>query len=56
MGGSMFDMANLESLCHACHSRKTMYIESRKLAKAPVKGCSKDGMPLDPEHWWGHGA
>ncbi|WPC65272.1 HNH endonuclease signature motif containing protein [Rhodoferax ferrireducens] len=40
---------NLSSLCHACHSKKTM--ASLHGRKAPM-GCDVDGVPLDPCHPW----
>lgn len=49
-GGEPLDLANLQSLCHECHSRKT----SRDTGNSdrPMKGCGADGMPLDPNHPW----
>ena len=47
-GGDWFDPANLQSLCHSCHSRKTKRDEG-----ANVKmGCNQDGIPIDPVHHW----
>lgn len=42
-------MANLQSLCHACHSHKTM--RERHGLEARM-GCDAKGMPLDPSHHW----
>ncbi|OJX08239.1 MAG: hypothetical protein BGO72_01525 [Burkholderiales bacterium 70-64] len=40
---------NLQSLCHACHSRKT----GRERAGLPADhGCDVNGWPLDPGHPW----
>jgi 5-methylcytosine-specific restriction protein A len=52
-GGDRTDMANLQSLCHECHSRKTLYVERFGRDRVPVKGCDpRTGLPLDPEHPW----
>ena len=50
-GGSSTDPENLQSLCHRCHSRKTLF---ERLGKPlpPVKGCDASGRPLDRNHWW----
>ena len=42
--------ANLQGLCHACHSYKT----GRERAGLPVRaiGCDVNGWPLDPAHPW----
>lgn len=40
---------NLQSLCHACHSTKTM---RERNGGATVYGCDEHGTPLDPEHAW----
>ena len=45
------DIENLVSMCHRCHSRKTLYVE-RFRKEMPVKGCTADGLPLDPQHPW----
>jgi len=41
-------MANLQSLCHSCHSIKT----ARDHGKRVAMGCDVGGMPLDPSHAW----
>lgn len=41
--------SNLQSLCHQCHSTKTM---RERNGGAPVFGCDVNGMPLDPDHAW----
>lgn len=51
-GGDRTAPGNLRSLCHECHSRKTLYIERMGRDRVPVKGCKPDGTPLDPEHPW----
>jgi hypothetical protein len=44
------ERSNLASLCHACHSAKTMAeLHGRTVT---VKGCDANGMPLDPRHPW----
>ena len=41
--------ANLQPLCHACHSHKT----GRERAGLRVEyGCDANGMPRDPDHYW----
>lgn len=50
-GGDPISMDNLRSACHQCHSRKTLYVE-RFGREMPVKGCTADGLPLDPKHSW----
>lgn len=42
-------MANLQSLCHSCHSRKT---RREMNGSAGTFGCDANGMPLDPNHPW----
>jgi len=34
---------NLQSLCKACHARKT---------HGKNQGCDENGNPLDGDHWW----
>jgi 5-methylcytosine-specific restriction enzyme A len=51
-GGDRTAMTNLRSLCHECHSRKTLYVDRMKRDRVPVKGCDINGKPLDPEHHW----
>jgi 5-methylcytosine-specific restriction endonuclease McrA len=51
-GGEVWDITNLRSLCHACHSRKTRYIEQLHREHVTVKGCDANGRPLDSGHWW----
>lgn len=51
-GGSPTAMENLRSLCHACHSRKTYYVDLLNKDRVPVRGCNLDGTPLDPLHPW----
>ena len=55
LGGSATALDNLQSLCHACHNRKTTYIERMGKARVPVKGCDANGKPLDPDHFWNKG-
>lgn len=40
---------NLASLCHACHSIKTM---ADLYGRKRTVGCDEQGMPLDPTHPW----
>lgn len=44
-GGAPFDMANLRSACHKCHSQKTAHGER-------LHGCDDSGLPRDPNHPW----
>lgn len=41
--------SNLQSLCHACHSVKTM---RERNGGTVAYGCDVDGSPLDPAHEW----
>ena len=53
--GSPWAWENLAASCHSCHSRKTAYQDGgfgNSARPMPVKGCSPDGQPLDPDHWW----
>ena len=42
------DRDNLASLCHSCHSRKTMADMGHRVKY----GCDVNGLPLDPSHPW----
>lgn len=42
------DRDNLASLCHSCHSHKTM----ASMGCNVYMGCDLNGMPLDPDHPW----
>ncbi len=46
--GLRLDWSNLQSLCRPCHAAKS----AAERAGRPVKGCDRDGIPLDPEHPW----
>ena len=54
--GEPFDLANLRSLCHSCHSAKTAHVDAgfgnARKARAPISGADANGYPLDPRHWW----
>lgn len=41
--------ANLQPLCHGCHSHKT---GRERAGLGIVHGCDADGMPRDPTHHW----
>ncbi len=47
-GGDPWDQANLQSLCHDCHSSKT----ASDKTGSPLRGCDERGMPIDPRHNW----
>lgn len=55
-GGAPLDQGNLASRCHACHSAKTAHVDgglgNARKARAPIKGCDVNGLPLDPQHAW----
>ncbi|ABR81497.1 HNH endonuclease [Pseudomonas aeruginosa] len=40
--------ANLQPLCHECHSLKT----ARSMGKSVTLGCDVSGLPVDPAHPW----
>jgi 5-methylcytosine-specific restriction protein A len=42
------DRDNLASLCHSCHSHKTM----ASMGHNVYMGCDVNGMPIDPSHPW----
>jgi hypothetical protein len=46
--GLFVDPANLQTLCHSCHS-KTKQLQERH-GYAP--GATEEGLPLDPRHPW----
>lgn len=56
VGGHPLDPENLESLCHRCHSKKTVRRDggfgNRYHNEILVDGCSPDGLPLDKNHPW----
>ena len=53
VGGDPHAWDNLRSACHACHSRKTLYVERMGQDRVPIKGCDPaTGLPLDPQHPW----
>ena len=43
------ERSNLQSLCHECHSTKTM---RERHGSTTAHGCDVNGMPLDPAHPW----
>jgi 5-methylcytosine-specific restriction enzyme A len=47
-GGEWFDSSNLQSLCHECHSLKTLGDKGH----AVRMGASTAGNPIDPAHPW----
>jgi 5-methylcytosine-specific restriction endonuclease McrA len=47
------DPANLQSLCHSCHSRKTSRTDMTHRAASPLRGSDETGTPVDPDHPWG---
>lgn len=57
-GGDVFPpLDRLSSKCTACHSRKTARGEEAGAVRTdkPMKGCSPDGLPIDPAHPWFRG-
>lgn len=55
-GGEPFGWDNLASSCQSCHSRKTALMDGgygrERSDRMVIRGCDKDGQPLDPNHWW----
>lgn len=47
-GGDWFDPSNLQSLCPACHSVKTLGDKGHTVRM----GCDTEGNPIDPTHPW----
>ena len=45
--GGTYSDDNANPLCVACHTAK-----SRADRGLRPKGCTDDGQPLDPNHWW----
>jgi 5-methylcytosine-specific restriction protein A len=43
-----YDAANLQSLCHSCHSGAKQSFDRT----GRIRGCDANGMPLDPNHPW----
>lgn len=55
-GGPAFPgLDGLRSYCPPCHNAKTFHVDRRGRARAPIKGCDADGIPLDPDHPWRRG-
>lgn len=46
--------SNLRTLCHSCHSRRTMLEQDPRQA-AYVGSCGEDGLPTDDRHPWNSG-
>lgn len=42
-------LGNLRGLCIECHNQR------RRGGEPRAKGCSPDGSPRDPGHWWNDG-
>jgi 5-methylcytosine-specific restriction protein A len=54
-GGHPFPaLGELSSKCAPCHSRKTARGAEAGAARTdkPMKGCTSDGLPIDPLHPW----
>lgn len=54
-GGDPFPpIEDLSSKCTPCHSRKTARSTEAGAIRSnkPMKGCTADGLPLDPDHPW----
>jgi 5-methylcytosine-specific restriction protein A len=54
-GGAPFPpLDELSSKCTPCHSRKTVRSDEAGAFRSdkPMKGCTADGMPIDPAHPW----
>jgi len=60
-GGAPFAQANVETLCHSCHSRHTAANDGgfgnklRRRGHLGVPGFRADGTPNDPNHHWNTG-
>lgn len=50
-GGDWFNGDNLQSLCHSCHSLKTM----QDMGNTVRLGANTQGAPIDPAHPWNDG-
>lgn len=44
----LYDPENLQSLCSPCHDGSK---QSEERTGRP-RGCTRDGVPIDPEHHW----
>ena len=50
-----FDFSNLQSLCHSCHSTKTLSLDGgfgKGKNPRPRPGADAFGIPLDENHHW----
>jgi 5-methylcytosine-specific restriction endonuclease McrA len=56
-GGEALSKRNVQVLCHHHHSSKTVTVDGgfgrpSGTAQLRVRGCTADGMPIDPRHPW----
>ena len=53
-GGSIWDAANLQSLCQRCHAAKSSAVDKqgKDWRTWEIRGSNVHGEPLDPAHPW----
>ena len=51
-GGAVWQLSNLNCLCHSHHSQKTAADKLEQGDRWHLRGCNPDGTPRDPSHPW----